>query len=141
MMAFAGFCSNAPDARRWMYASAVMVERLGKMIERKYASEGLIPKGVFLGLQQRFFQPIISSDGSSDSISVGYVVANALARLSLHTYSLDQFDEMMRRFASFFDSLNEDRVFSSDDLEMAENMKRFFWEIQLAGEQRIAIPL
>ena len=142
-MASTEFSLSAPDFSRWIYSSAVMVDRLGKIIERKHACEGLIPKGIFLGLQQRFFQPIINPKSSFDfldSISLRYVAARALTKSS-GALSLDQFDEVMRRFSDFFNSLDEGGFLSFDDLKTAEEMKIFFREIELAGEEQIMIPL
>lgn len=142
MPAFTESLSDS-SARRWMYSAAVVVDRLGKMIEQGHTDEGLVPEGVFMGMR-RFFQLIVNSDGSCnllESSSTGLVAAKALAASSGKTYSIRQFDEVMERFSNFFDSLNENRNLSSDELEIAEEMKGFFQQIEIAGECSIVIPL
>lgn len=130
-------------ARRWMYGSAVVADRLGKMIEQGGTNAELIPKGVFIGIQ-RFFRLIINPDSSpslSERSSTGLVAARALAVSSGKTCSIRQFDDVMEQFSKFFDDLNTNRDLSSDELKIAEEMKAFFIQIEIAGERSVTIPL
>lgn len=144
MMAFTESCRSDFGSRRWMYGAAVMEDRLGKMIEQKKINKESIPKGVFLGMQ-RFFQLVIGPGGSckfSENLSTGLVAANALAESNPEkAYSLQRFFELMERFSLFFNSLNENRDLSSDELEIAEEMRAFFRQIGIAGERLVIIPL
>lgn len=122
----------------WTYASAVMADRLNKVISEKQVTQGLIPEGVYRGIK-RFFELVLNPDGKqipSANIANCLIAANTVARSAaeMAPRNLQEFDAIMKSYSLFIDELMDERTLTPEELSKAEELRRFFKQLEQDGE-------
>jgi hypothetical protein len=121
----------------WTYAAAVMADRLGKVITEQRVTTGLIPEGVYRGIK-RFFLLVLNPDGNqipAANIANCLIAANALAR-SRETppRNLLEFDQILNEYSRFVNSLADEREVTPNEIQKAEELRKFFKQLEQDGE-------
>lgn len=124
----------------WLYMAALTADCLEKVVRRKRIEFGVLQKGVHLDVLE-FFRLVLPAAGEllpenpPASINAYIIAAKIVRKITPSaTITHQEIEEIFKRYLQFCDRLQVPADLTDEEVETAENLRKFFIQLCREGE-------